>query len=533
MPRTAYIKQADNIAQAAQVYKTRRGARRSIVNFTEFTKPMFHASWYHHTIGTYLERLDRRAMTENLMIFAPPQHGKSEMVSLRRPAWSLGNDPDKHFMLICYGDSLAKTWGKGVRDILEGSYCQQLWQTKFNSESETRWSIVRENDDLRPSLIAAGIQSPLTGQGATDMVIDDPFKNESEAYSEVIRESVWNNYVTSCITRLRPDGRQCLIMTRWHEDDLAGRLLDQARKNKTAPQWVVLCFSATNDSGQDAYVENTRTGKIEYFPPYDALWPEFKNREYLETQRAVVGEVFWQAMFMQRPTSPTGGIFKRDNWAWFEGGQPLTRLVQVYDTAQEEKRENDYSASITMGATADAKFPILDAWRDKITFPHLVAKVYDRWAQSAKLYGRFPDHVLVENKSSGAQLIQQIETNNLIGLWTFPDGQTKKVPFIPVVRMPAEAAKDVLALGISGYQEGKQIMLPSGAEWVADFVNEHAVFPKGKNDDWVSCTTHGMRWYTRPTKDEEHEEIHGMMTDFQIDSELNQMFEGGFSMGML
>jgi predicted phage terminase large subunit-like protein len=172
-------------------------------------------------------------------------------------------------------------------------------------------------------------------------------------------------------------------------------------------------------------------------------------------------------------------------------------------------------------ATARGGFAIFDAWRGKVTFPYLVEKVYERWEQSAKSYGRYPDRLVVENKSSGTQIAQQIDANNLTGIWTFPDGQTRRVPPIPLLRIPAQQSKTLRAQGISGYHEAKLIALPRGGEWVKDFVDEHALFDKGPHDDWVDCTVHGITYFTRPV--EEHEETIVHDEDVRISSDLDEL----------
>jgi predicted phage terminase large subunit-like protein len=480
----------------------RAAARTSLIEFAKTTYNMYDPSWFHYEMAKALERLNNPDNRENLMIFAPPQHGKSELVCIRRPAWALGLDPSKHFIATAYGDKLATTFSKSIRRTLETPQYQAVFPLKLKTRGDTTWEVERENDDQRPSFVASGIMSSITGIGATDLLVDDPVKNAEEAYSKVYRNKVWDNYVTAAGTRLTQSGKKCLVMTRWHEDDLAGRLLKKAVEDKKADQWLVLVLAATNDQGKDSYIWNTRTGWKQYFPAYQALWPEKKGREFLDQQKANLGSVYWEAMYMQRPSAPAGGIFKRENWQYYDRWPEMSQIVQIYDCATAEGTDNDYSASITGGCGREG-FPILDAWRDKLSFPFLVQRVYERFAESAQLYGRFPSRVLVEDKSAGRQLLQQLASNNACGAWVYPDGILRQVPVLPILGLPATQSKTLRAMGICGYHEAKTISLPRGGSWVEDFVDEHALFPGDLHDDWVDCLVHLMTYWTRPVEDQE------------------------------
>jgi hypothetical protein len=495
--------------------QSRRGARKSLTEFATFTYPLYRASWFHELIAGFLEELTFGKLNENLMIFAPPQHGKSELVCVRRPAWALGLFPNRHFIETAYGDKLATQFSKAVRNTIESPSYQRLFPSSLKSRGDTAWELKRDNDDQRPSFVAAGIMSAITGIGATDLLVDDPVKNAEEAYSKVYRDKVWDNYLTAAGTRMAEHGRKCLVMTRWHEDDLAGRLLKRASEDKKSDQWIVISLAATNDEAKDSFIYNSRTGEKKFMHAYAALWPESKSRDFLDVQKANLGSVFWEAMYMQRPSAPAGSLFKRINWSYFDGVPQVDQLIQIYDCATEEGDANDYSACITLGC-GPTGYPIFDAWRDKLSFPFLVRTVYERFYESARLFGKFPTRVLVEDKSAGRQLLQQLDTNNHAGAWMFPyDSKTNaiahptwanqkvenglyRVPVIPLMAMPAVQSKVVRAQGIIGYHEARTISLPRNAPWVPDFIDSHALFPKGPHDDWEDCTVHGMTYLARP-----------------------------------
>jgi predicted phage terminase large subunit-like protein len=322
-----------------------------------------------------------------------------------------------------------------------------------------------------------------------------------------------------------PGGTITLQQTRWHDDDLAGRLLKAALKDKRASQWVVICLAATNDDGRSSYIWNTKTGEKKYLPKYEALWPQFQSREELDRIQVDQGPTFWSALYQQAPIAAQGTIFQRGAWKYFQQLPVIERLIQVYDTALEEKKDNDYSAGIDLLHT-QVGYAVPDAWRDRVPFPQLVAKVYDRWEQAGARYGRYPERLLVENKGSGISLRQQIEANNLVGEWIGPDGARRAVPIIPVLGMPAIESKEVRAHGVSGYQNAGTCWLPERADWLDDFLDETSTFPKGANDDWVDCVVHGLTYFTRPVVGAEQEEVIVSGDEITISSDLDDYDQG-------
>lgn len=573
--------------EAAREKKRRVVARGSLLEFIKYTSPWFITSWHHGLICSLLERVDGIAQDRHitvrvgstnpvineeadgvttskknpaykehsvkipvpkhikrLMVFAPPRHSKSETVSVRRPAWSIGKDRKRMFMNIAYGSDLALTFSKScVGTMLSTSY-QRLFPLQFDRKANERWKVQREEheDNQRDSMIASGIMSPLTGEGATDVNVDDPFKNKSEAYSKLIRDKVYDEYQTSIRTRLQKGATVCLMLTRWHQDDLAGRLIKQALSNKRADQWIVLVLAAWNDTGESSYLWDTATGEKTYLPAYDALWPGLFERSDLEATKASMASAFWEAMYMQSPTTATGNIFRADRWKEFQQPISCERLVHIWDTAMEDTETADYSAHIALGV-ANGRFVIPDAYRERLTFPDLVKQVYAKWDASIQ-NGIVPERLLIEQKGSGISLLQTIEANNLD---PFFEGHR-----IPVLGMPATLSKEVRALSISGYQESGLCALPAPevdqfgevypaafntivhedgtggirVEWVADFIEELAAFPKGANDDWTDAFVHGITYYTRPHGEEDYSEVAIFEEDVTVSSELDRVDQG-------
>ncbi len=206
-------------------------ARRSLLAFTEFTNPLYARAGHHEQIAAKLEAVERGDI-DRLMIFMPPRHGKSELASKRFPAWCLGRNPTRQIIAASYNSDLANDFGRNVRNIVaEPEFGQVFPGVALAPDSQ---AANRMNTNKGGAYVAAGVGTAVTGRGAHIALIDDPFKDREEADSERRRELVWDWYRSTLYTRLMPGGAIVLIQTRWHEDDLAGRLLEQERD-----QWEV------------------------------------------------------------------------------------------------------------------------------------------------------------------------------------------------------------------------------------------------------------------------------------------------------
>lgn len=254
-------------------------------------------------IAEALEEVER-GENDRLMIFMPPRHGKSELASKRFPAWCLGRNPKRQIIAASYNSDLANDFGRNVRNIVaEPEFRQVFPDVALAPDSQ---AANRMNTNHGGAYVAAGVGTAVTGRGAHIALIDDPFKDREEADSERRRELVWDWYRSTLYTRLMPGGAIVLIQTRWHEDDLAGRILEQE-----ADQWKVLELPAISDAGE-------------------ALWPDWYPIEALERIKNTVGPREWSALYQQRPQPDEGTFFKRE---WFEPwANPLPNL-RYYGTS--------------------------------------------------------------------------------------------------------------------------------------------------------------------------------------------------------
>ncbi len=295
----------------------RRGtlqARGNFLSFINYTFPNYVPDPAHELITDVLTEV-LRGNLKRVMLFAPPQHGKSEIVSVRFPAFWFAHRPNDPVILCSYAASLATSKSWEARSVVESPEYRALFpgiDTDRSSRAKDEWRI----KGYRGELVAAGVRGPIAGHGALCGIIDDPFKNRQEAFSRVRREEVWNWWRSTFRPRIWEGGAVVIVTTRWHEDDLAGRLL-QGQRDK----WKVIRLPALAESQEDRDKANTRIGLESGVPdplgrePGEALCPQRFSRAALHETKEDVGNYVWFSQFQGSPKPPEGGRIKR---VWFE-----------------------------------------------------------------------------------------------------------------------------------------------------------------------------------------------------------------------
>jgi len=315
--------------------ETIKAARRKLINFNQYTLPKYVASKAHRLVADHLDQVLHGKILR-LMIFAPPQHGKTTLVSIGFPAFWLAKRPDDPVILTSYGASLAHAKSWECRALVESPEFREL----FPSISIDRSARAREHWRIRGhtgEMLASGVGGPITGHGGLLGIVDDPFENWKQAQSPVIRESIWQWYRTTFRTRMRENAAIVIVTTRWHEDDLAGRLLqDQSHK------WTILRLPALAETQQDRDENNKRLGLSAGLPdpllrePGEALCPTLFSAATLGDIRDDVGTSAWNAQYISSPRAPEGHRFKR-NWFKIVDAVPdgATRVI-YWDKAATE-----------------------------------------------------------------------------------------------------------------------------------------------------------------------------------------------------
>ncbi len=272
-----------------------------------------------------------------LVIEAPPRHGKSELISRYLPAWFLGIFPERRVMLVGYGAGFARSWGRKARALLfEHGRDWFGVEVSPDERAASDWGL----SGREGGMLTAGIGGPLTGRGAHLLIVDDPVKNADQARSQTIRENHWNWWQSTASTRIEPGGCAIVIATRWHYDDLSGRLIQAAETGRGAPVRRLRLPAIAE--------ENDPLGR----PPGEALWPARWPIEQLEKLRLEKEAAWWQALYQQRP-----GRGERCTWPDSYFGQHLwgETFPGVFDAAalavdpSKGGPRGDYSAIVFAG----------------------------------------------------------------------------------------------------------------------------------------------------------------------------------------
>lgn len=433
----------------------REQARQSLLAFTQYTKHDYQASGHHRLIAEHLEAVERGEI-KRLMIFMPPQHGKSELSTRRFPAWFLGRNSNKRVISASYNADLASDFGRDVRNIIDYELYRDLWDIKLrqDSKSANRW-----NTDAGGAYIGAGVGTGITGRGADLGLIDDPFKDRKEAESQTIRDSVWQWYTSAFYTRLAPWAPIVITLTRWHKDDLAGRLLKAQTQGGDA--WTILSLAALA-TGPDLL------GRT----PGEALWPERYSLAILERIKGVLPAYDWESLYQQNPVAQEGNIFKRAWWRFYREIPATFKLkAQSWDTSFKAGQDNDWNVCTTWGVP-DVNIFLLDRFKEKLEFPDLKRAVVTQAVRHN------PDAILVEDKASGQSLIQELQRET----------------HLPIVPVKVDRDKEARAQAATPLIEGGRVYLPEWAVWTDDYINCLAAFPKGADDDDVDSTTQALEY---------------------------------------
>jgi len=397
-----------------------------------------------------------------LIVEIPPRHGKSELISKHTPPWYLGIFPDNQVILSSYEADFAASWGGKARDLMmvHGPNVFGV-SIKDTPASANHWEI-KDHDG---AMFTAGVGGPITGKGANLFIIDDPIKNAEEAASRTLRDKQWDWFQSTVYTRLQPGGCIILMMARWNEDDLAGRLQSEARKG--GEPWTVVRMPAIGDGNPDDPTHR-RLG--------EPLWEERYNKDRLAVIRRTLGPYWWSALMQQKPT-PTGGtLIKGEWWQYYEElpEEGIGRTFISWDTAYKTGRTNDFSVGAVWTETRDGYYA-RELTRDRMELPTLVKEVF-------RMHEKYPEALhLVEDSASGAMLVQAIRAI---------EAQSENVRVqIPIELVQVSTDKITRASLVTGPIEAGQCFLPRHAEWVPEFIEEHSQFPNAAFDDQVDTTS--------------------------------------------
>ena len=427
------------------------------------------------------------------MIFIAPQEGKSSRVSNWFPLWMLAQDPTLRIAIVSYSANKAERWGRWLRRQIENR--GHAWGLELMPDSR---AVDRFELTSGGSVISVGISGGISGEPVDLMIIDDPVRGRAEAESPTYREAAWDWWESNGATRLSARGRVVLMLTRWHADDLAGRLLKEE-----AGQWKVLRIPAVRDPGQP--LVRGDDGASVYSPAGELISVQNRRPGYYHDLHRTRSLYVWNSIYMQTPVAAKGNLFKRDDARFWHrihadtshhdptGGRrvvidgkflhvgDMTRFITV-DLAASTKTSADWTVAACWGITLDGWMVLLDRRRGRIEEGGhwgLVRPLCELWACP---------QVYVEKGFIGSTLVI--------------DATRAGIRVAPVT---PDKDKVTRALPATQRMAGKTVFFPAEAEWLDEWLDELAEFPTGAHDDQVDTFAYAARiasaHWSPPAKD--------------------------------
>jgi len=415
--------------------------------------PTFTWHWKHQAqIRYYLSSVDRGEI-DRLAITCPPRHGKSELVTIRRPAHRLELDPSRRFIIGAHSSKLAMKFSRRTRGIV-----RQRGRVKLSRELQQaeNWET-----EAGGGLMAAGVSTGIAGHGANEIILDDPVKSRAEANSQAYRDACWDWYTDDLYTRLEPDGTIILIMTRWHESDLMGRIMESA----DGKSWTLCHMPALAEHDDDL-------GRA----PGEALCSERYDEKRLARIKAVMGASF-DALYQGRPSAQEGNIILSEWFRYYDYPEREYRQkVQSWDTANKDKQLNDWNVCTTWGIHS-VNYDLLAERRERLTYPRLKQAVVE------EAEAHHPDAILIEDRGNGTAVLQDL-------------GSTTLLPLIPIEPV---GDKVMRLSNESGAYEAGLVRHPRHkiAHWIAPFESELITIPSSTYDDRGDSVSQFLKWVKR------------------------------------
>lgn len=446
--------------------KLKLEAPTSFSHFLGYANSKYELEWFHKVIADHCQML-LEGKIKNLMVFIPPQHGKSEIISRNFPAWAFGHNPDLKIAGCSYSSDLAEQFSRSIQRTMDSKEylaifpdtCLNGSNIRTDSRGYLRNVDIFEIVGHRGFYKAVGVGGSLTGTPVDIAIIDDPVKDANEANSETYRQRVWDWYNTVFTTRLHNHSKQLFIMTRWHEDDLAGRIL------KAEPQeWKVLAIPAICEQENDGGLSTRKIG--------EALWPSHHSIQKLMKQKARAPREF-NALYQQHPTIEGGNIVKR---GWFKTislvkfrslrfNEPMHFYLDTAYNKKKQRQDNDPSG-------------ILAACRIKnYIYIYNAMKV---WKEMPDLLRFLPDYMSANEASGESKLHVEPKANGESVIQMLKEISTLNVK---ETETPKDS-KEVRLRVVSPRVECGRVFLVEGS-WNEEFLDEVCGFPTQPHDEFV------------------------------------------------
>jgi predicted phage terminase large subunit-like protein len=456
-----------SFSEAAAELLSRRNARRRLHAYIQYTWPKYKASIFSEIVCSTLDKFveDVQAGKRPILILqAPPQHGKSEIVSRKLPAFLLGRFPDWRVGTASYSDELAGAMAQDVRRNLASPEHQTLFPHPIEKR---KYDVNRIGEFTAPggtgSYLGVGVGSGLTGRPVDIGIIDDPVKNEKEALSPTTKEGHWNWYQSVFTTRLSENSGQIIMATSWAEDDLPGRIAEHFRGD---PRLTYLRFPAINSADESGYNPAL---------PEGALVPELHSLEKLYETKGLFSDYWWSALYQQSPKALGGNVFKESTIQYYlpkDLPKKFDKVIASWDCTFKDTDGTDFVVGQVWGKHAANSY-LLDQVRARMSFSRTVQEIViqkKKWPQIRE--------ILIEDKANGPAVIDVLKA-------TVPG----------IIAIEPDGSKLARAHAVTSYWEALNIWLPHETlmPWIRAFVSELTSFPAAAHDDQVDSMTQALR----------------------------------------
>ena len=438
--------------------KAQTATQDDLIEFCKAMQADYKVGNHHRRLADLLMDIEARRK-DRICVSVPPRHGKSQLVSIYYAAWYLGRNPGHKVMLVSHTTDLAVDFGRKVRNLIASAEFKAIFPDvglAADSKSAGRW-----NTNFGGEFFAAGVGSALAGRGAHLLLVDDPHSEQDilNGNFEVFAKA-YEWFTFGARTRLMPGGAVAIVHTRWHQDDLIGRVVRDMVQNEGSDQYEVFEFPAIIE-GEDTEGNKTET----------ALWPEFFDIPALKRTKASMPLFQWNSQYQQNPTSEEASIVKREWWNRWEKDRPppCEYIISSLDAAAEKHSRADFTALTTWGVfynedTGEPGLILLNSVKERLEFPELKALCLEHWKDWE------PDSFIVEKKSAGVAIYQELRRMGIpLQEYTPHRGSGDK-------HARLNAVSDIIATGMC--------WVPS-TRWAEELVEEVASFPFGSNDDLV------------------------------------------------
>lgn len=430
----------------------KRAARLSLKEYMRLMYPGYVEGDHLDLLIEKLEAVERGEI-KRLIVSIPPRHSKSMHISEGFPAWYLGKNPEGRVIAASHTQRLADIFSRRVRGQIQSPSWAFPWVSIGDDSSALRdWEL----SETGGGYLSAGVGTGITGRGFSIGIIDDAHKDMAEAESPVMRENIWEWYTGTFYTRRQPGAAIVIVMTRWHSDDLVGRLLE--REKEGGEKWDVVNLPAENPDGS-------------------FLWEEFWPPEEYELAKKSSTRV-WNAQYMGRPSTEGGNMLREQWFGRYAIPSKYSRVIVSYDAAEKAGLTNDYTACTVIGVKPNG-YDILMVTQSKVEFPDLIREIDNRMAWAASSFPEAQIELVIEDASSGTAVIQLFKNSR------------------NYVMYPAKATraneKEIRVMEIASVVETGLVSVPEVAPWLVDFFSQITQFPYDTHDDIVDSFSTGLK----------------------------------------